>query len=76
MPAYAFISFFSPKEMEGLYEVQDMCWEDFALYSNKSVKRSAEIQQMLSPYGDQAQFGLGTKVQVTDGHRCCLDYTL
>ena len=35
------------EDLDDLYAVQDMCWEDFAIASNLTVKRSPEVQQPL-----------------------------
>ena len=35
------------EDLEELYGVQDMCWEDFAIASNFTIKRSPEVQQPL-----------------------------
>ncbi|CAK9063980.1 unnamed protein product [Durusdinium trenchii] len=39
------------EDLDELYQVQDLCWEDFALMTDQAVQRSPEVQQMLSPYG-------------------------
>ena len=30
-----------------MYQVQDMCWEDFALSQGQSVRRTPHVQQIL-----------------------------
>ncbi|CAK9063706.1 unnamed protein product [Durusdinium trenchii] len=39
-------------DLEEMYPVQDMCWEDFALSANLSVKRNPEDQQITGLFGD------------------------
>ena len=33
------------KDLDDLYDVQDMCWEDFAIANNLTIRRSPEVQQ-------------------------------
>ena len=42
----------APEDLEEMYPVQDMCWEDFALSANLSVKRNPEDQQITGLFGD------------------------
>ena len=43
------------EDLEAMYAVQDMCWEDFALANGMVVKRSPEVQQTR---GKQKGFGM------------------
>lgn len=43
------------EDLEAMYAVQDMCWEDFALANGLVVKRSPEVQQTR---GKQKGFGM------------------
>ncbi|CAJ1375357.1 unnamed protein product [Effrenium voratum] len=45
----------TPEELDAMYNVQDLCWEDFALQRNLSVRRNLEVQEMLRPFGDLDQ---------------------
>jgi len=38
------------KELDDLYSVQDMCWEDFAISRGLQISRWMEVQQMTHPH--------------------------
>eukprot|EP00435_Cladocopium_sp_Y103_P051981 s253_g16.t1 len=42
----------SETDLEAMYAVQDMCWEDFALANGLVVKRSPEVQQITGYFQD------------------------
>eukprot|EP00434_Breviolum_minutum_P031418 symbB.v1.2.027787.t1/scaffold2875.1/size68334/8 len=42
----------SAADLDAMYAVQDLCFEDFALSNNLVVKRSPEVQQITGPFMD------------------------